>query len=32
MRQQAALGVVEGQAGFIAGGFDAENDHGVVCF
>jgi hypothetical protein len=26
--QQAALGVVQSQAGFIAGGFDAEDNHG----
>ena len=28
VRQQPALRVVQRQAGFIAGGFDAENDHG----
>jgi hypothetical protein len=28
MRQQAALRVIQRQAGFITGGFDAENDHG----
>jgi Flp pilus assembly protein TadD len=28
MGQQAALGVVQSQAGFIAGGFDAEDNHG----
>ena len=27
MRQQASVCVVQGQAGFIAGGFDAENKH-----
>ncbi len=26
--EQAALGVVQGEAGFIAGRFNAENDHG----
>jgi hypothetical protein len=28
MGQQPALGIVQSQAGFIAGGFDAENNHG----
>jgi hypothetical protein len=25
MRQQAALGVIQSKAGFVTGGFDAEN-------
>jgi hypothetical protein len=28
MREQTAAGVVQGYAGFIAGAFDAEDDHG----
>jgi len=27
MGQQAALGVIQSQAGFVTGGFNAENDH-----
>jgi hypothetical protein len=29
VREQAALAVVEREAGFVAGAFDAENEHGV---
>lgn len=30
VRKQPALGVVEREAGFVAGTFDAENEHGVT--
>ena len=30
MGEQAALRVVEGDAGFVAGGFDAEDKHGAA--
>jgi hypothetical protein len=29
VREQAGLGVVEGQPGFVTGGFDTEDKHGV---
>jgi hypothetical protein len=28
MGQQAALGVIKGEAGFVAGGLDTKYDHG----
>jgi hypothetical protein len=28
MREQSAFGVIQSDTGFIAGGFDTENDHG----
>jgi hypothetical protein len=30
MRHQASFGVVNGHAGFIAGGFDTEYVHGLI--
>jgi hypothetical protein len=30
VREQAALRVVERETGFVAGAFDAENEHGEV--
>jgi hypothetical protein len=30
MRKQSAFGVIQSDTGFIAGGFDTENNHGEV--
>jgi len=29
MGKQAALGVIKGEAGFVGGGLDTKNDHGI---